>query len=46
MTSLLESADWWVLGLYFAALITVAIWVILQKNKDTADYFLAGRNVG
>jgi len=46
MTSILESADWWVLGLYFAALITVAIWVILQKNKDTADYFLAGRNVG
>ncbi len=46
MTSILESADWWVLGIYFVALIAVAIWVILQKNKDTADYFLAGRNVG
>jgi solute:Na+ symporter, SSS family len=46
MESILEKADWWVLGIYFAALIAVAIWVILQKNKDTADYFLAGRNVG
>ncbi len=46
MTSIMENADWWVLGTYFAALIGVAIWVILQKNKDTADYFLAGRNVG
>ncbi|WP_298477074.1 sodium:solute symporter [uncultured Maribacter sp.] len=46
MISIMENADWWVLGVYFAALIGVAIWVILQKNKDTADYFLAGRNVG
>ena len=46
MVSILENADWWVLGIYFAALIAVAVWVILQKNKDTADYFLAGRNVG
>lgn len=46
MVSIMENADWWVLGAYFAALIGVAIWVILQKNKDTADYFLAGRNVG
>ena len=46
MKSVLEQADWWVLGLYFAALVAVAIWVILQKNKNTEDYFLAGRNVG
>lgn len=46
MKSILETADWWVLGAYLAALIGVAIWVVLQKNKDTADYFLAGRNVG
>lgn len=46
MESILESADWWVLGLYVAALIAVAVWVVLQKNKDTEDYFLAGRNVG
>nr|WP_297919408.1 sodium:solute symporter [uncultured Allomuricauda sp.] len=46
MESVLESGDWIVLGIYFLALIGVAIWVILQKNKDTEDYFLAGRNVG
>jgi len=46
MQSVLEFGDWIVLGLYFLALISVAIWVILQKNKNTEDYFLAGRNVG
>tara|TARA_B100000900_G_scaffold60071_2_gene45520 strand:+ start:389 stop:2008 length:1620 start_codon:yes stop_codon:yes gene_type:complete len=35
-----------VLGIYFLALILVAVWVVLQKNKNTEDYFLAGRNVG
>ena len=46
MQSILETADWWVLGGYLAALIAVAVWVVLQKNKNTEDYFLAGRNVG
>lgn len=46
MESILETADWWVLGAYHAALIGVAVWVVLQKNKNTEDYFLAGRNVG
>ncbi|MBW1294448.1 sodium:solute symporter [Aquimarina litoralis] len=46
MSSILETEDWWVLALYFAALIAVAVWVVLQKNKNTEDYFLAGRNVG
>jgi len=46
MKSVLESGDWVVLGIYFLALIGVAVWVILQKNKNTEDYFLAGRNVG
>ena len=46
MQSILETADWWVLGAYLAALIGVAVWVVLQKNKNTEDYFLAGRNVG
>lgn len=46
MSSILETGDWWVLGFYFAALIAVAVWVVLQKNKNTEDYFLAGRNVG
>ncbi|WMI67729.1 sodium:solute symporter [Mangrovimonas sp. YM274] len=46
METVLQTADWWVLGLYFLALIAVAVWVVLQKNKNTEDYFLAGRNVG
>ncbi|WP_350292230.1 sodium:solute symporter [uncultured Croceitalea sp.] len=46
MESILETADWWVLGAYLLALIGVAVWVVLQKNKNTEDYFLAGRNVG
>ena len=46
MTSVLETLDWIVLSIYFLALIGVAVWVVLQKNKNTEDYFLAGRNVG
>lgn len=46
MNSVLERLDWVVLGIYFLALVAVAVWVVLQKNKNTEDYFLAGRNVG
>ena len=46
MTTVLERLDWIVLGIYLLALILVAVWVVLQKNKNTEDYFLAGRNVG
>lgn len=45
-SSILESLDWVVLSVYFLALIAVAVWVVLQKDKNTEDYFLAGRNVG
>lgn len=46
MNTVLEGLDWFVLGIYFLALVVVAVWVSLQKNKNTEDYFLAGRNVG
>ena len=46
MTSVLQQLDWVVLGIYFLALIGVAVWVFIQKNSNTEDYFLAGRNVG
>ena len=46
MTSVLEQLDWFVLGVYFLALIGVAVWVFIEKNRSTEDYFLAGRNVG
>ena len=42
----LETLDWIVLGAYFAVLFGVAIWVILQKQDDTEDYFLAGKEAG
>ena len=42
---MLETLDWWVLAAYLVILLGVALWVVLQKNKDTSDYFLAGRNV-
>ena len=41
-----DSLDWMVMGSYFLVLIGVAVWVIRQENKDTADYFLAGRSIG
>jgi SSS family solute:Na+ symporter len=38
--------DWVVVGAYFAVILGLAWWVILQ-GKDTAqDYFLAGRHLG
>ena len=46
MTSILEQLDWIVLGIYFFALIGVAVWVFIKKNNNTEDYFLAGRNAG
>lgn len=35
--------DWAVLGLFMAALLGIVVWVALQKEEDTEDYFLAGR---
>ena len=45
-SSTFQTLDWVVLGIYFLILIVVAVWVALQRNKNTEDYFLAGRNVG
>ncbi len=38
--------DWIVLGGFFVALAVVVIWTIRQKEENTSDYFLAGRNAG
>lgn len=40
------SLDWVVLVGFFALLLGVVAWSIMQKEKDTSDYFLAGRNAG
>jgi len=42
----LQLPDWIVIGLYFLVLFGIAYHVIRQKQKDTKEYFLAGRNVG
>ena len=36
--------DWVVLGLFCLALIGVIFWVLRKKDKNTSDYFLAGRD--
>ncbi|KAA9132627.1 sodium/solute symporter [Marinihelvus fidelis] len=43
----LSTLDWAVVAGYFLLLVVVAV-VVTRRNKamDTADYFLAGRNVG
>ncbi|HEX8039778.1 MAG TPA: sodium:solute symporter [Chryseosolibacter sp.] len=38
--------DWIVIFFYFSLIGLIAIWVITRKQKNTADYFLAGRNLG
>jgi len=38
------SLDWAVLGVFMLALIGIVVWVALQGEEDTEDYFLAGRN--
>ncbi|MDH3710630.1 MAG: sodium:solute symporter [Cyclobacteriaceae bacterium] len=46
LTNGLTALDWLVIGLYFILLMGIAWWVIRQKQEDSEDYFLAGRNVG
>ncbi|MEJ2383733.1 MAG: sodium:solute symporter [Xanthomonadales bacterium] len=36
--------DWLVLAVFMLALVGIVVWVALQKEEDTEDYFLAGRN--
>jgi SSS family solute:Na+ symporter len=45
----LVALDWLVIGLYFIVIFGIAYWAYLQERKGeetSADYFLAGRNVG
>jgi len=46
MQNSLTSLDWIVISGYFGLLLAIAWWVIAQKNKNSEDYFLAGRNMG
>ena len=41
-----SALDWIIMASYFLILAAVAIWVITRKQRNTEDYFLAGRNLG
>ena len=43
---LLTTLDWLIVALYFVTTFAVAIWVTRRGRETSADYFLAGRNVG
>ena len=36
--------DWIVIGVFCCALIGIVIWVVSQKNNNSADYFLGGKD--
>ncbi len=42
----MATLDWIVLGVFFLGLIGIIVWVLRQKEKDTTDYFLAGKDAG
>jgi len=46
----LSALDWVVIGLYFMAVLAIAVWATLKERKGgeetSADYFLAGRHAG
>ncbi len=42
----MATLDWIVLGLFLLGLIGIIVWVLYQKEENTSDYFLAGRNAG
>jgi SSS family solute:Na+ symporter len=46
MQGAFETLDWIVIGIYFALIAGLAIWVMSRKQENTEDYFLAGRNIG
>ncbi len=40
----MATLDWIVLGIFFLVLIGIIWWVLLQKEENTTDYFLAGKS--
>jgi solute:Na+ symporter, SSS family len=44
--STLQPLDWIIIACYFAIILGLAFWVIKQHQKDSTDYFLAGRHLG
>ena len=48
--NVLATLDWWVIGIYFVAIFAAAVIATVRERRSgaetSADYFLAGRNVG
>jgi len=44
--SQITGIDWLVIASYFLVLLGVATWVVRRGKDSSADYFLAGRNLG
>jgi len=42
----LHTVDWIIVALYFGLIGVLAWWVIRKRQKNTEDYFLAGRHLG
>lgn len=40
----MATLDWIILGLFCMALVGIIFWVLKKKDKNTSDYFLAGRD--
>lgn len=40
----METLDWIVIAIFAVALIGIIVWVVKQKQNDSADYFLGGRD--
>jgi SSS family solute:Na+ symporter len=40
-----QTLDWVVIALYFAIIMGISVWVIMQRQRSSADYFLAGRHM-
>lgn len=40
----MELWDWIVISVFVAALVGIVLWVVSQKNNNSADYFLGGKD--
>ena len=40
-----ETLDWIAIAAYFGVLLAIVWWVVLQKQRTSTDYFLAGRHM-
>ena len=40
----MELLDWFVIAVFAAALVGIVVWVVRQKNDNSADYFLGGKD--